>query len=75
MGIRISGNFDTGSLSVKVGCERVLDIKIKELNQFSGLFQNELNHELNKAFNRAFELGRLDALNDASDMIDALITK
>lgn len=56
--ISSTGNFDDGSLDVRVGNDSVLSVQLDELNQNKPTFQNRLNLELVKAIEDSFRLGR-----------------
>lgn len=56
--INYIGNFNDGSLDVRVGNEYVLTVDLVELNQNDDKFQKDLLKELVEAVQGSFKLGR-----------------
>lgn len=56
--ISYTGNFDDGSLDVRIGNQYVLTVDLDELNQNKPNFQKRLNLELVEAIEDSFKAGR-----------------
>ena len=56
--ISSTGNFDEGSLDIRIGNKYVLTVDLDELNQNSPKFQKQLMTELRQSIEDSFKLGR-----------------
>ena len=70
--VNFSVSVDTGQLSASIR-DRKLEITLLELNQHSDFYQKNLSAKVVKFFDDVYEMGRIEALNEAHNKIDNLM--